>query len=245
MSAHLKIISLLAAVQIHAYLVIAQGTVIANDAAILPLFGSGQYLTLTNSIDSSQGRYGLFAIQISSGGGSQFTFSYAGIAEEYALYSVTPGTVIDPAFATLTTPLVSNNNNPGSSVQTFLLGQSSYFGYWDDRQLSGSDPGVPNTPDMYDNYGGVVITRTAAGLQVSSSVTALGGGIIAGTLTQTPEPSVSLLVLLGLCLAFGVRWFCIDYTKPPNQSPEQTAVGACRSAVAVHVTSRRWLSFFR
>jgi hypothetical protein len=26
---------------------------------------------------------------------------------------------------------------------------------------------------------------------------------------------------------------------------EPTAVGACRSAVAVHVTSRRWLSFFR
>ena len=32
---------------------------------------------------------------------------------------------------------------------------------------------------------------------------------------------------------------------PPNQSPEPTAVGAGRSAVAVHVASRRWLSFFR
>ena len=31
----------------------------------------------------------------------------------------------------------------------------------------------------------------------------------------------------------------------PNKSPEPTAVGAGRSAVAVHVTSRRWLSFFR
>ena len=31
----------------------------------------------------------------------------------------------------------------------------------------------------------------------------------------------------------------------PNKSPEPTAVGAVRSAVAVHVTSRRWLSFFR
>ncbi|HTL71673.1 MAG TPA: hypothetical protein VL863_00115, partial [bacterium] len=29
----------------------------------------------------------------------------------------------------------------------------------------------------------------------------------------------------------------------PNQSPEPTAVGAGRSAIAVHVTSRRWLSF--
>jgi hypothetical protein len=31
----------------------------------------------------------------------------------------------------------------------------------------------------------------------------------------------------------------------PNYSPEPTAVGACRSAIAVHATSRRWLSFFR
>ncbi len=31
----------------------------------------------------------------------------------------------------------------------------------------------------------------------------------------------------------------------PNKSPEPTAVGACSSAIAVHVASRRWLSFFR
>jgi hypothetical protein len=31
----------------------------------------------------------------------------------------------------------------------------------------------------------------------------------------------------------------------PNKSPEPTAVGTCRSAVAVRVASRRWLSFFR
>jgi len=30
-----------------------------------------------------------------------------------------------------------------------------------------------------------------------------------------------------------------------NKSPEPTAVGACSSAIAVHVASRRWLSFFR
>jgi len=31
----------------------------------------------------------------------------------------------------------------------------------------------------------------------------------------------------------------------PNKSPEPTAVGAVSSAVAVHVASRRWLSFYR
>jgi len=30
----------------------------------------------------------------------------------------------------------------------------------------------------------------------------------------------------------------------PNKSPEPTAVGAVSSAIAVHVASRRWLSFF-
>jgi len=32
--------------------------------------------------------------------------------------------------------------------------------------------------------------------------------------------------------------------RAPNKSPEPTAVGACSSAVAIHVASRRWL-FFR
>ena len=36
-----------------------------------------------------------------------------------------------------------------------------------------------------------------------------------------------------------------DTMIPPNKSPEPTAVGACSSAIAVHATSRRWLSFFR
>ena len=35
------------------------------------------------------------------------------------------------------------------------------------------------------------------------------------------------------------------YTTWPNKSPEPTAVGAGRSAIAVHVAGRRWLSFFR
>ena len=34
-------------------------------------------------------------------------------------------------------------------------------------------------------------------------------------------------------------------SKSPNKSPEPTAVGAFSSAVAVHVASRRWLSFLR
>ena len=40
--------------------------------------------------------------------------------------------------------------------------------------------------------------------------------------------------------------FIMDFTSlMPNKSPEPTAVGAVSSAVAVHVASRRWLSFLR
>ncbi len=39
--------------------------------------------------------------------------------------------------------------------------------------------------------------------------------------------------------------FSYLYIAMPNKSPEPTAVGAGRSAVAVHAASRRWLSFFR
>src|ERR1017187_10320556 len=57
---------------------------------------------------------------------------------------------------------------------------------------------------------------------------------------------------------FSLRWqfglpslllHCFSFIErddmPPNKSPEPTAVGACSSAVAVHVANRRWLSFFR
>jgi hypothetical protein len=40
-------------------------------------------------------------------------------------------------------------------------------------------------------------------------------------------------------------WYYVRTKLTPNQSPEPTAVGAGRSAIAVHVASRRWLSFFR
>jgi hypothetical protein len=42
------------------------------------------------------------------------------------------------------------------------------------------------------------------------------------------------------------RW--IEWSKNEfshRLSPEPTAVGACSSAIAVHVASRRWLSFLR
>jgi hypothetical protein len=44
---------------------------------------------------------------------------------------------------------------------------------------------------------------------------------------------------------FFVEYFShsfVSVVHPPNKTPEPTAVGAVRSAIAVHVASRRWLS---
>ena len=52
------------------------------------------------------------------------------------------------------------------------------------------------------------------------------------------------VVILGSIL-YGFFAARRNNTPHAYKSPEPTAVGAVRSAVAVHVASRRWLSFFR
>lgn len=167
----------------------ASAAVIMNDAVIGPsTYGAGHvFLSLSQSIPSGQG---LFAIDIETVDPSQYLFSFAGIAEYYKFFEVAPGVSIDPTFVLQNSPIVSNDNNPGSNTQTFALNQSKYFGYWDDR-LNG------NAPDSNDNYGWVLLTRTSSGLVASSGATAIGGGIIVGTTNQIPEPTSTVLIALG------------------------------------------------
>jgi FlaA1/EpsC-like NDP-sugar epimerase len=63
---------------------------------------------------------------------------------------------------------------------------------------------------------------------------------------RAPVPIWAVLaVLLSASAALYLRLHPMEHKSPPNKSPEPTAVGAGSSAVAVHVASRRWLSFFR
>ena len=55
---------------------------------------------------------------------------------------------------------------------------------------------------------------------------------------------IAVILTIGLLVEF-LELFVMSVHQSPNKSPEPTAVGACRSAIAVHVASRRWLSFFR
>lgn len=176
-----------------------QAAVIVDDAAIVlgaPFFSSNPVLTLTQSVPDGQG---LFAIEIEDLGASQFNFSYSSIAEDYALFNGTVGQQFTPAFVSANTPVVTGDGTgPGSSIFTFTLNQSRYFNYWDDRNFDG----IANAAD---NFGWVQITRTGAVLTASSGATAIGGGIITGTVTQVPEPSVTLLLLGALLPLLMVR----------------------------------------
>jgi len=62
-----------------------------------------------------------------------------------------------------------------------------------------------------------------------------------------PEPRCVVLLAIGLLAVIGsrCRGLCIRLAIWSNKSPEPTAVGAVSSAFAVHVASRRWLSFLR
>jgi len=55
---------------------------------------------------------------------------------------------------------------------------------------------------------------------------------------------ISVLLTIALLVEF-LQLFILTIDQSPNKSPEPTAVGAFRSAVAVHAASRRWLSFLR
>jgi hypothetical protein len=95
---------------------------------------------------------------------------------------------------------VSYDLNPANSLLDFAPGESKYVAYWDERSFQ--DPPIPNAGDI---YGWAEITRTDPGLQVTSSATAWGDGIIAGTTTQVPEPTAAAAMALGTTLLLSVR----------------------------------------
>jgi hypothetical protein len=148
------------------------------------------------------GGHGSFAIYVTDVGPGQYLFSYAGIAELYSVHNASFGQEFTPAYVLTNTPLLHNLNNPGSFEISLLLGQSILLSYWDDYydNYSGLGNSTPGIPDPYDGYGWFRLSRTPAGLIVSDSATAVGGGIVVGTYTQVPEPSVMTLFLAG----FGV-----------------------------------------
>ena len=66
----------------------------------------------------------------------------------------------------------------------------------------------------------------------------------AGSQRPQANPNLWFHCVAAWTYTFGIA-IIVMRDQPPNKSPEPTAVGAVSSAIAVHVASRRWLSFFR
>lgn len=180
--------------------VTAQAAVIANDATISPASGGllvfdRQFHLTQTAFPGRPGFSGLFLLEVTTAGSTQFTFSPRGIAEDYKLHTVAAGDLYTLAYVNSNQSFASNTD-ASDGVLTLGLGESSYIAYWDDigNQLGAIDDSGLFGWARLENIGGE--------LSVTASATALGGGIIVGSLQQIPEPSAALLAFSGLALAF-------------------------------------------
>jgi hypothetical protein len=138
-----------------------------------------------------------FHVEISNSGLNEFTFRYQGIADAYSLFRVTSGIDFDAAYVNSQPAFVNNWGSPGTGLLTLAANQSAYLAYWD----QGSGPPRLTARDT-DLFGWALVTNSGGTLIISDSATAVGGGIITGTLQQIPEPAAMWSVAGGLALFF-------------------------------------------
>lgn len=186
----------------------AQGTVFPHNVVLRPAFGAMPFGTYLTHIQYP-GNAGLFAVSVSTSGDGQYRFQAYGIAELYSLHAASLNLAFTPAYVNADTPLL---NNLGNQLFTMSLyeGESRLFAYWDDAYYSifPGPRGTIGVPDAYDAYGWFRLTRSASGLEISDSATAIGGGIRVGTYTGIPEPTcfeLCSVALLGLLVRLGSR----------------------------------------
>ncbi len=159
------------------------------------LFGDDAIYQVTQPGDK-----GLFALGITTNSPGHYTISSAGIAELYSVHSAYFGLEFTPSYVQGDVPLLNNSASPPWSFQVSLaIGQSVLLAYWDDRYDNFPNPSTFMIPDESDGYGWFRLVRTPTGLDILDSATAVGGGIVVGTYSQIPEPTIgSLLTMAGL-----------------------------------------------
>jgi MYXO-CTERM domain-containing protein len=183
-----------------------QGTIVSGSINFSQVAGAppgdASYL-VANAYPGGPGG-GFFALSLTTIATGQYQLGYYGIAELYSVHAANSGMAFTPAYVAGDTPLLNNNNTPGTYQFSLGLGQSMLFAYWDDAHYIFSQPppgALPSAPDVYDSYGWFRLTRQISGLVITDSATALGGGIIVGTYNAVPEPTS---FALGLLAAFGI-----------------------------------------
>ena len=162
--------------------------VIVDSAVLAPpvVFGDYQLRIKPAAGDST---YAL--VDIDTLNSTTFKIVNYAIAEEFRLYLAPAGTRLDPAFASAEPPFFTNAvfATPTFSVP---IGQKLIISYWDDQTYL---PPEIIPPNSLDNFGWLELQNNSGNLVIVRSATALGGGIIVGTLTQVPEPTSGCLVM--------------------------------------------------
>jgi hypothetical protein len=164
-------------------------------------FPGEMYFGLSQSIPLGEG---LFVFSFTSDEALNTVIQYRSIAEYCKLFTISEGVDFNADYVSSHTPLVANDNNPGTAVLPY---SSSNFtlAYWDDRSIWA---GSPSVPDVMDYYGWVTISMLAdwdANTLAWSTVdgaTALTQGIKVGSYTQIPEPGTYGIAFSALALAF-------------------------------------------
>lgn len=173
--------------------------------------GAGMATSLSSLSAGGQGACG-FSFESINSGGLSTRVGAINIAEMYSLFVVTEGTTFDAAYVSSHSP-VTGNSGTGPYVIPYSGQSTVLFAYWDDRALFGGS-GAWGEVDSSDLFGWMRVEfSSSGGLQpavtwtILDSATARGGGIIAGTYTQIPEPASAAAVMsvTGFVIAAGSR----------------------------------------
>ena len=163
----------------------AKAQVIPNDAILIPGgFGADYSLQLTQQMG------GLFAFGFNELGGGDVFVGAQGIAQPIGLWEIDFMDVFDTNYA-ISNPRFADNSGQTAGTFNVQEGESFYLAYWDDTSFLGI-----NVPDPTDSFGWAEITRTNGDLEIVGSATAIGGGIVVGTLQQVPEPSAAFALTI-------------------------------------------------
>lgn len=134
---------------------------------------------------------GLFLLEVVHASPTTFTFRAVGIAESFSLFLTSPGDIFGAEYVNTSTSFVKNWDSPPSATLSLRMGQSAYIGYWDNRTINGY-----RTAYATDLFGWAQVGNQGGTLTVIDGATAIGGGIVVGTLQQIPEPTSGIMVML-------------------------------------------------